>query len=100
MSDELKCVSQGCNRDVIKYEKYDVNGFRFHTETHQNGRANPKTVNTGVFTRGADDFDYYRRLENVYELTFNRQTYNSISLCSSAIGSTLGLDREVTSPLG
>ena len=72
MTDELRCVSQGCNRDVMKYEKYDVNGFRFHTETHQKGRANPKTVNTGVFTRGADDLDYYGRLENVYELTFNR----------------------------
>ena len=42
MSDELRCVSQGFNRDVMKYEKYDVNGFRFHTETHQKGRANPK----------------------------------------------------------
>ena len=72
MTDELKCVSQGFDPDVTKYEKYDVNGFRFHTETHQKGRANPKTVNTGVFTRGADDFDYYGRLENVYELTFNK----------------------------
>jgi hypothetical protein len=48
-----------------------VNGFHFHTEAHQKGRANPKTVNTGVFTRGADGLDYYERLENVYELTFN-----------------------------
>jgi hypothetical protein len=56
----------------MKYEKYDVNGFRFHTEAHQKGRANPKTVNTGVFTGGADGLDYYGRLENVYELTFNR----------------------------
>ncbi|KAK1678262.1 hypothetical protein QYE76_039110 [Lolium multiflorum] len=72
MTDELRCVSQGCNRDVMKYEKYDVNGFRFHTETHQKGRANPKTINTGVFTKGSDTFDYYGRLENVYELTFNR----------------------------
>ena len=56
---------------VTQYDKYDVNGFRFHTETHQNGRANPKTVNTGVFTRGADDLNYYGRLENVYELNFN-----------------------------
>ena len=78
MSDDLKCVSQGCNRDVMKYEKYDVNGFRFHTETHQKGRPNAKTVNTGVFTRGArggdgaKTIDYYGRLENVYELTFNR----------------------------
>ena len=72
MSDELKCVSQGFNREVMKYEKYDVNGFRFHTETHQNGRANAKTINTGVFTKGANNFDYYGRLQNVYELTFNK----------------------------
>jgi hypothetical protein len=54
------------------YEKYDVNGYRFHTANHQNTRPNAKTVNTGVFTRGADGIDYYGRLENVYELTFNR----------------------------
>jgi hypothetical protein len=71
MTNELRCVSQGYNRDIMKYEKYDVNGFCFHTETHQKGRANPKTVNTGVFTRGAGALDYYERLENVYELTFN-----------------------------
>ena len=54
------------------YEKYDVNGYRFHTEFHQNNRAKPKTINTGVFTIGADDVDYYGRLEDVYELMFNR----------------------------
>ena len=48
-----------------------MNGYRFHTETHQNSRPNAKTINTGVFTRGADDFDYYGRLQKVYELTFN-----------------------------
>ncbi|KAK1603116.1 hypothetical protein QYE76_059160 [Lolium multiflorum] len=60
------------SREVTKYEKYDVNGFRFHTETHQKGRANPKTINTGVFTKGANNFDYYGRLQSVYELTFNQ----------------------------
>ena len=70
MTDELRCVSQGCNRRVLTYEKYDVNGYRFHTEFHQKNRPNPKTINIGVFTRGADDTDYYGRLENVYELTF------------------------------
>jgi hypothetical protein len=72
MTDELRCVSQGFNRDVLKYEKYDVNGYRFHTTDHQKSRPNAKTVNTGVFTRGADNHDYYGRLEKVYELTFNR----------------------------
>ena len=72
MTDELRCVSQGCNRRVMMYEKYDVNGYRLHTESHQKNRPNPKTINTGVFTRGADEVVYYGRLENVYELTFNR----------------------------
>ena len=34
-------------------------------------RPNAKTINTGVYTRGADDLDYYGRLQKVYELTFN-----------------------------
>nr|XP_051196933.1 uncharacterized protein LOC127310289 [Lolium perenne] len=72
MTDELRCVSQGCNRRISMYEKYDVNGYRFHTEYHQKNRPNPKTINTGVFTKGSDDIEYYGRLENVYELTFNR----------------------------
>ncbi|KAK1651012.1 hypothetical protein QYE76_068817 [Lolium multiflorum] len=63
------CSNMSCSREVTKYEKYDVNGFRFHTETN---RANPKTINTGVFTKGANNFDYYGRLQSVYELTFNR----------------------------
>ena len=71
MSDELRCVSQGFNSKVNMYEKYDVNGYRFHTEGHQNSRPGAKTINTGVFTKGQDDFDYYGRLQNVYELTFN-----------------------------
>ena len=71
MTEELRCVSQGCNRDVRMYEKYDVNGYRFNTEFHQNNRPNAKTINTGVFTRGADDVDYYGTLQNVYELTFD-----------------------------
>jgi hypothetical protein len=53
------------------YEKYDVNGYRFHTEFHQKNRPNAKTINTGVWTKGADDTDYYGRLENVYEPMFN-----------------------------
>ena len=78
MTDELRCVSQGFDRTVMKYEKYDVNGYRFHTENHQKTRPNAKTINTGVFTRGsrgvdgANYVDYYGRLEKVYELTFNR----------------------------
>ncbi|KAK1663394.1 hypothetical protein QYE76_051553 [Lolium multiflorum] len=71
MTDELRCVSQGFNRRVHTHEKYDVNGYRFHTEFHQKNRPNAKTINTGVYTGGADAIDYYGRLKKVYELTFN-----------------------------
>ena len=70
MSDELRCVSKGFEIRVKSYEKYDVNGYRFHTMKHQNERPNPKTINTGVFVGGADGTDYYGRLENIYKLSF------------------------------
>src|SRR3954464_10319192 len=95
MSDELRCVSQGFNSKVNMYEKYDVNGYRFHIEGHQNSRPRAKTINTGVFTKGQDDFDYYGRLQNVYELTFSNGPQNSISLCSDATSSIHTMDREI-----
>jgi hypothetical protein len=71
-NEELKWVSQGFDSKVKMYEKYDVNGYRFHTEFHQNSRPNAKTINTGVFTGGADNIEYYGRLQSVYELSFNK----------------------------
>ena len=72
MTDELRCFSEGFNGRVHTHEKYDVNGYRFHTEFHQKNRPNAKTINTGVYTGGADATDYYGMLEKVYELKFNR----------------------------
>jgi hypothetical protein len=76
MMDELRWVSQGFNSKVVRYDKYDVNGFRFHTERHQNCRPNAKTVNTGVFTGGQDSTEYYGRLQDVYEVTFYKGIHN------------------------
>ena len=53
-------------------EKYDVNGYRFHTEEHQNSRPDPKTINTGVFTEGQNAVEYYGRVGKIYELSFSR----------------------------
>src|SRR3954454_13006440 len=99
MSDELKSVSQGFDLEVMKYEKYDVNGFCFHIETHQNSRENPKTINSRVFCTGLDRYDYYGRLQSVYDWPYIVGMYNSTSLCSSVIGSTQWVDREIPSPL-
>ena len=72
MTDELRWVSQGFDPKVVTYEKYDVNGYRFHTEKHQNSRPNAKTVNTGVFTGGRNEDEYYGRLQNIYEVKFDK----------------------------
>jgi hypothetical protein len=71
MADELRWVSQGIDSKVVRYDKYDVNGHRFHTERHQKSRPNAKTVNTGVFTKGKDSTVYYGRLHDVYQVTFD-----------------------------
>ena len=72
MEEELRWVSMGFNSRVMTCEKYDVNGYRFHTEEHQNSRPDPKTINTGVFTEGDNEVEYYGRVGKIYELTFNR----------------------------
>ena len=70
MSAELRQVAQGCAHRVMSYGGYDVNGFRFHTTRHEQSRPNWKSTNTGVFTPGQDGMDYYGRIEDIYELTF------------------------------
>ena len=72
MDDELRWVSMGFDPAVMTCKKYDVNGYRFHTEEHQNSRPDPKTINTGVFTEGDNKVDYYGRVGKIYELTFKR----------------------------
>jgi len=67
-------VSKGFDNRIKTYEKYDVNGYRFHTIEHQNSRPNAKTVNTGVFVGGADQnkTQFYGRLQKIYSLSFHR----------------------------
>ena len=74
MSPELRWVSKGFDNRVKTYEKYDVNGYRFHTIGHQNSRPNAKTINTGVFVGGADQnkTQFYGRLQKIYSLSFRR----------------------------
>ena len=79
MDDELRWVSMGFDPAVMTCKKYDVNGYRFHTEDHQNSRPDPKTINTGVYTPGQNSVDYYGRVQNIYEVKF-RQGRETLSL--------------------
>src|SRR5438105_6264248 len=72
MCDELRCVSKGCSRQVKSYDKYDVNGYRFHTESYENARPGRKMTNTGVFVPGEEGVEYYGRVQQIYGLNFSR----------------------------
>jgi hypothetical protein len=69
MRDDLRQVAHGFDFNVGTFEKYDINGYRFHTTKHERTRPNRKTTNTGVFTL-YDGVEYYGRVEEIYELEF------------------------------
>ncbi|XP_062198852.1 uncharacterized protein LOC133901518 [Phragmites australis] len=71
MSADLRQVADGCAYRVRSFKAYDVNGYRFHTASHEQSRPNRRTTNTGVFTPGLDGAEYYRRIEEIYELNFD-----------------------------
>jgi hypothetical protein len=71
MSDELRTVSMGFGYKVLRYEKYDVNGYRFRTRIHEESRPGRRTTNSGVLTVCAGK-EYYGILEEIYELQWNR----------------------------
>ena len=71
MNAELRQVANGCAYRVKSFGGYDVNGYRFHTTSHEQSRPNRRTTNSGVFTPGDDGLEYYGRIEEIYELTFH-----------------------------
>ena len=70
MSAELRQVADCCAYRVRSFTGYDVNGYRFHTTSHEQSRPNRRTTNTGVFTQGLDGVEYYGRIKEIYELIF------------------------------
>ena len=71
MSAELRQLADGFDYGVMSFADYDVNGYRFHTTSYEQGRPNRRTTSTGVFTPGPDGLDYYGRIEEIYELNFH-----------------------------
>ena len=71
MSAELRQVGDGCAYRVRSFTGYDVNGYHFHTTSHEQSWPNRRTTNTRVFTPGFDGVEYYGRIEEIYELMFH-----------------------------
>jgi hypothetical protein len=70
MDPELRQVSIGCELRIASYGGYDVNGYCFHTKSHEQSRANRRTTNSGVCSTGTGGKDYYGIVEEICQLTF------------------------------
>lgn len=71
MNEELRTVAMGFHYKVLRYDTYDVNGYRFRTRIHEESRPNRKTTNSGVLTV-CNGVEYYGVLEEIYELQWKR----------------------------
>ena len=49
MDAELRQVANGFDFKVRTYDKYDINGYRFHTGSKEQSMLGRKTTNSGVF---------------------------------------------------
>ena len=71
MNEELRTVAMTFDYKVLRYDTYDVNGYRFRTDSLEMIRPNRSTTNSGVLTI-CNGVEYYGILEEIYELQWKR----------------------------
>ena len=70
MDAELRQIANGFDYRVRTFEKYDINGYRFHTVGKEQSMPDRKSTNFGVSAVGEGGTEYYGRVEAIYELLF------------------------------
>ena len=70
MDAELRQVANGFDYMVRSFDKYDINGYRFHTYGKELSMADRKSTNCCDSAIGEGDIEYYGRVEAIYELQF------------------------------
>ena len=70
MDTELRQAANGFDYKVRSFEKYSINGYRFHTFGKEQSMADRITTNCGVSAIGEGATEYYGRVEAIYELLF------------------------------
>ena len=77
----IRDLAEGPLLEVTTYQGYVVNGYRFHTVSHQSRRA---TMNSGVCIKGevfsTDEMDFYGRLVEVCVLEYPAMPIKRITL--------------------
>ncbi|PWA91763.1 hypothetical protein CTI12_AA087200 [Artemisia annua] len=76
ISQDLKDLAQGPTKSGYTYKGYFINGYKFHTERHSEGRLSNKN---GVCVRGSvynkDECDYYGILDDVIEVEYQSKIH-------------------------
>jgi hypothetical protein len=86
MSEDMKQVAAGCHTRVETYNTYDLNGFRFWTDSHEKERPNAATKNSGLVTVGegenGETTEYFRYIKEIIEVSFDGiRPLNLVLLC-------------------
>nr|XP_045087035.1 uncharacterized protein LOC120968387 [Aegilops tauschii subsp. strangulata] len=68
--DELRILSRGCRFKVKSYDIYEVNGYRFRSESYEKKKRRLSTVNSGVLAVG-EVLEYYGIIKDIIELKFD-----------------------------
>ncbi|KAL6209837.1 hypothetical protein ACLB2K_020776 [Fragaria x ananassa] len=72
-SAQMFSLAQGSGKQAIYYKGYNIHGFRFHTERHD---ENKKTQNSGVMVKGEKEINcvpWYGTLTDIVELWYTDQ---------------------------
>lgn len=67
IDEKTRALAAKPNKTVVRYSGYIINGFRFHTMSHEDGRC---TQNSGVVNVADDGVNYYGRLSDIVELSY------------------------------
>ena len=78
MDAELRQVANGFDFKVCSFDKYDINGYRFHTYGKELSMADRKSTNCCVSAIGEGDTEYYWGVQEFMNLNSMVQTHQTL----------------------
>lgn len=70
LSKKVCALARKPNKSGLRYSGFVINGCRFHTISREEGR---KTQNSGVVMRSDKGINYYGRLSDIIEISYEDQ---------------------------
>ncbi|XP_037425664.1 uncharacterized protein LOC119291055 [Triticum dicoccoides] len=67
ITEKIRALAAKPSKCGVRYSGYIINGFRFHTISHETGHV---TQNSGVVNLAENGVSYYGRLSDIFELSY------------------------------